>query len=170
MVDAQVQWIRKRIAELTEDIKAPRRQLVHINQLIDSLVVVFRGKLRREDITIRGNYQHGLPALLLDEAELKAVCHNLLTNAIKAIRKSEKGHGLVVVSTGIEEIDGIEYLRIAVQDNGSGIKAEDQRKIFETSFSAFGDGSGMGLLLDRRIIAGYGGKMVSRLYRARGRP
>jgi PAS domain S-box-containing protein len=86
--------------------------------------------------------------------EFKQAMLNLITNAKDAIlekrerdKGDEKGKILITVNRGEQ------YVTIAVQDNGTGIKDENMGKIFEPYFSTKGvSGTGIGLYMTKTII------------------
>jgi signal transduction histidine kinase len=49
---------------------------------------------------------------------------------------------------------------IAVTDTGTGITAENQRRIFEPYFTTKAKGTGLGLAISRRIIEAHGGTIT----------
>jgi signal transduction histidine kinase len=49
---------------------------------------------------------------------------------------------------------------IAVTDTGTGITAENQRRIFEPYFTTKPKGTGLGLAISRRIIEAHGGTIT----------
>ena len=50
---------------------------------------------------------------------------------------------------------------IAVTDTGTGIAAENERRIFEPYFTTKAKGTGLGLAISRRIIEAHGGTITS---------
>jgi CheY-like chemotaxis protein/anti-sigma regulatory factor (Ser/Thr protein kinase) len=101
-----------------------------------------------------------LPANLYgDEQRVKQVVMNLLTNAVKYTKK-----GKVTLSVSREKASGFsggsgEPVRMvfAVRDTGIGIKPEDLKKLFtdygqiDTAASRGADGTGMGLLITKKL-------------------
>ncbi|MEO6056200.1 MAG: ATP-binding protein [Gemmatimonadales bacterium] len=77
--------------------------------------------------------------------EVKEVVVNLLENARNA------GAHVVDVTVGPG--------RIEVADDGQGIPAELQPRIFEPRFSTTTSGSGLGLAIVRRLVEGWGGRI-----------
>jgi PAS domain S-box-containing protein len=93
----------------------------------------------------------------IDEAQIEAAVHGLLTNAIEAI----DGDGAVAVRLSECDSDngtGREMV-IEVEDNGRGIPEEDLSRIFSPFFSTNPNGSGLGLPAVRRVARAHGGRV-----------
>lgn len=91
---------------------------------------------------------------LWDQDRLRQVLTNLLSNAIKY---SPNGGDIDVVVTG-----GLDQVRIAVSDRGTGIPAELQPHIFEKFYRVetargLAKGLGLGLYITRAIVRAHGG-------------
>jgi PAS domain S-box-containing protein len=83
-----------------------------------------------------------------EEAELQHTLINLLLNAVQASRPGEK----VTV-----EGETAKDVRVRIVDNGCGISAENQKRIFEPFFSARQGGTGLGLFLSLNFVRRWGG-------------
>ena len=90
---------------------------------------------------------------IIDREAVIKVISNLLTNANKYTKDD-------VRLSCIVEPDG-EHFRISVSDNGIGIKAEDQHRIFEPFFQAEGNkpGTGIGLNIVKNIVDQHHGEI-----------
>lgn len=86
-----------------------------------------------------------------DEAELQHALINLVLNAIQACKPG----GRVVVGT--ERGDGV---HIRVTDDGCGVAAEHQKRIFEPFFSLRKGGTGLGLFLSLNFVRRWGGDIA----------
>jgi CheY-like chemotaxis protein/HPt (histidine-containing phosphotransfer) domain-containing protein len=97
--------------------------------------------------------------LMGDPGRLRQVVGNLVSNAVKF---TSSGHVLVTTRLG-GRAEGRVRIQISVTDTGPGISPEAQKRLFQPFSQAdastsrkFG-GTGLGLVLCRRIIAGMGG-------------
>jgi signal transduction histidine kinase len=98
-----------------------------------------------------------LPPLLGDGELIARVCQNLLDNAIKF---SNVGSEVTLTARMVVE-DELPMVLVAVQDQGVGIRPEDQAKIFE-KFGQVGErrgGSGLGLTFCLLVIEAHGGRI-----------
>ena len=92
----------------------------------------------------------------LDPTGLHRCLLNLVTNAIDACtQEPDEGKDFCVIIRTRKEGDGI---RFDIVDNGVGMSKEVQEKVFERFFSTKGPkGTGLGLLVTRKIIDEHGG-------------
>jgi two-component system NtrC family sensor kinase len=98
-----------------------------------------------------------LPVIEVDYDRVFDAVLNLISNAIDAIPPG-KDDALIVVSTNLSQ-DG-RYVEIAVKDNGVGMSAEVQSKIFNLFFSTKKErGSGIGLAVTRKVVEQHGGQI-----------
>ncbi len=102
---------------------------------------------------------HGAPveAVHASVAELHQVVHNLVTNAIHAVRPP----GTVIVEVQPMERAGAPWVQLQVRDTGIGMDAETRERIFDPYFStrAPGRGTGLGLPIVRSIVSSLGGEV-----------
>ncbi len=100
-------------------------------------------------------------ALQGDPLRLKQVLTNLVSNAIKFTRE-----GTIAVRAMVEdESDDRAQLRISVQDTGIGLSDDDLRALFQAfsqadnSLSRQAGGTGLGLVISKRLIEQMGGEI-----------
>jgi signal transduction histidine kinase/CheY-like chemotaxis protein len=98
----------------------------------------------------------GAAVVLADRTRIKQVLLNLLSNAVKYNREG----GTVVLDCGRGEAPG--RLRLSVRDTGLGLRADQVDALFQ-SFNRLGqengpqEGTGIGLVLTRRLVELMGG-------------
>lgn len=134
-----------------------------INQLVDEQVEFFRRTHR--SISVKEDYKPGLPSVDVDSSQIKQVLLNLLLNAWNAM--SNTGHLTLktdcVELTGEQrlrhQVDSGQYIKVAVQDSGTGMDAATMEKIFDPFFTTneVGKGTGLGLASAYSIIKNHGG-------------
>jgi two-component system NtrC family sensor kinase len=87
--------------------------------------------------------------------ELEQVTLNFVVNAQQAIENSVPGRGRIQIRV----FDTGKKVRLEVRDNGLGVSAEDEPKLFQPFFTTkpVGKGTGLGLSVSYGIIDSYGG-------------
>jgi|GEM_PF-2732756 PAS domain S-box-containing protein len=96
--------------------------------------------------------------VMADKNMLRAILHNIVTNAIKFTNKN----GLIIVSCRIKENN---FAEISIKDNGVGINKEILAKLFslEANYSTKGTegekGTGLGMLLCKEMVEKHGGHL-----------
>jgi two-component system NtrC family sensor kinase len=136
---------------------APERRIVQVNALVDDVIDIMAYDLRTSNITIVKEFGDELPSLLADAHQLQQVFVNILSNARQAIEPFRRD-GKIIVRT--RYAGGL--IRIELEDNGPGIRAESLTKIFDPFFTTkpVGKGTGLGLSLSYGIIQEHGGKIT----------
>lgn len=94
-----------------------------------------------------------LPVMGVKE-ELRRVLVNLIKNAKEALDED----GVVTVCSFLNSDASDAF--ITVTDNGDGIAAEDQDRIFVPNFSTKSSGTGLGLAISRKIIEEHDGEIT----------
>jgi two-component system, sensor histidine kinase PhcS len=83
---------------------------------------------------------------------------NLVSNAARAITKSNKKEGVIKVSAKQEN----DRVIITVSDNGTGMSEETLKKVFDPFFTTneVGKGMGLGLSVSHTIVRNHGGNLT----------
>jgi two-component system sensor histidine kinase BaeS len=127
------------------------REPTDLGALLAETVAGFRARADAAGIELALSADDPLPTLDLDQARLRQVIGNLLTNAL---RFTPAG-GTVRVAVAAAGDGGVE---ISVTDTGSGIAADELPHIFDRFYrSADSGGSGLGLPIARSLIEAHGG-------------
>jgi signal transduction histidine kinase len=133
-------------------------ELLPLEPLLSGVVGAMSQAARRRGVCLELSTQNALSACVLaDRGRIKQVLYNLLSNAIKF----SPAAGLVTIEA--ERVGG--RVRIAVQDQGPGIRAELQEKIFEPFYQVDQgharnhEGAGLGLALARRSVRLHGSEL-----------
>lgn len=135
-----------------------RREPVDLGRLVHEVVELTRVSADSKDLRVEVETP-GEPVVALGEREeLDKVVLNLVTNAVKY---TPSGRGIVV---RVESRDGSAVL--TVQDEGIGISRADQEQLFTEFFRSTNPvavaqpGTGLGLVIVRRIVQHHGGTIA----------
>ncbi len=129
---------------------------IEMERLIREIAGGFEERGKEQGVNIALALQPSLGAIMGDERRIRQSVEHLIENAVNYVGR--KGRVLV-------HADGNQHgVRIVVSDNGPGIEARLQPRIFDT-FSRFGrttDGrsSGLGLPLVRQFVEAHGGSVT----------
>ncbi|MCL1931085.1 MAG: ATP-binding protein, partial [Treponema sp.] len=122
-----------------------------INPLIEELAELVRAELDEANIRLLLELDEKLPPALIDERYMKQVLLNLIKNAQAAMPNG----GLLTIATQTSDNE----IRISVCDTGTGISAENLKKIFDPYFTTKDNGTGLGLTLVFKIIREHQGEI-----------
>ncbi len=126
-------------------------------QVAREVINMYSVKIDQLGIALKTEYQEGIEPAALDGEGMHECLANLLGNAIDACRISENGDNLQIVFRVLENDGSLVY---EVVDNGCGMDYDIKRKIFTTFFTTKGlGGTGLGLLMTKKIIQQLGGKV-----------
>jgi signal transduction histidine kinase len=131
--------------------KPPRLEKEDIAQICRDALDFMRADLARHRITVELELEADLPAVSVDEGQIRQALYNLMRNARDAMASG----GRVVLSAR-RESDGVE---MTVDDEGSGIDPAARERLFEPFFTTKGHGTGLGLVITREIVEAHGGRI-----------
>lgn len=158
-VDADADRVTRLITELLDIARIDsgrltvRRQPVDVDDVVERHVegLVASGE-RRERFVV--DVRRPLPELWADVDKLDQVLANLLANAVN------HGGGTVTVLVQADEDDPT-ATRVTVMDEGDGIPAEQQARVFTKWWrSGKRGGTGLGLYICRGLVEAHGGSIT----------
>lgn len=130
----------------------PLRNPSNLNEIIEDTLKTLAPELKERNVQVSLDLDPKLPLLPLDPDQLKQAFFNLLKNAYQSLPGSGGSVRLNSQSTEFEVV-------ISVEDDGSGISPEIMGSLFEPFRSGRKSGTGLGLLIVRRIIREHGGEL-----------
>jgi signal transduction histidine kinase len=125
--------------------------LENINTLVRESVDFLAPEIEDRGITVEEDLRADLPLAEVDRTQIKQAFFNIIKNAFQAMRSG----GVLKISTAPHD----NFIRITFSDTGGGISPADMSKIFEPYFTTKAGGSGLGLLIVRRIVREHGGEI-----------
>lgn len=132
-----------------------RPQAVDVQATVGRVVDSLRATIRERGISVSVGR---LPACWGDPSAIEQAFANLLDNAMKYLKPSPGGR----VEVGSQPADGEAFSTYFVRDDGQGIAADDQAKIFlpfQRAHTGMVEGEGIGLAIVRRIVERHGGRV-----------
>lgn len=130
----------------------PQRERHDLHRLLHETLRLLEPELASRHISVELDLAEHLPPAEVDAGQFQQVFYNLIRNAYQALRGDA---GRITVRTKVTEY---EY-QITIEDNGTGISPEHMGALFEPYRTNKPSGSGLGLLIVRRIIREHGGEI-----------
>jgi len=110
-----------------------------------------RPACERQQVALTLDVQEGLYPVRVDPKQLSQALLHLMENALQALR----GPGRISLHAAETQNDVV----IKVSDDAGGVPEDLEEKIFEEFFTTRDQGTGLGLLIARRIAAEHGGTL-----------
>jgi two-component system NtrC family sensor kinase len=126
---------------------------VEINEIIEFVLKLIEHQYSLEDIKVARDLGEGLPKVKVDEKQIHEVFMNLCRNSADAMIPG--GGGTLTIRTSKEN----GFVKVEVEDTGSGISEENLQKIFDPFFTTKEHGTGLGLSVCYGIIQSHGGEL-----------
>lgn len=150
---------------ITQFLRAIRPQplttrMENVNEVIEESVAFLDAELKDRDILVELELDRSLPPLDIDRDQIKQACYNIIRNAFQAMRSG----GILRIRSGADETHEF----ISFSDTGGGIPPENISRVFEPYFTTKSTGSGLGLLIVRRIVRAHGGEIIIESEQNRG--
>lgn len=133
-----------------------KEEEIDLNKNIEEVLAVAGNTLSVKKITVKKDFEVGIPRIKGDPREYHQVFLNLINNAVDSM----KNGGVLKIMTRV--IDSGRQVMASIADTGSGINKEYRMKIFDPLFTTkeVGKGTGLGLSVSYGIIKKYGGEIT----------
>ena len=134
--------------------KEPKYESVDLNDAAREVISLSISELQRAQVTMRTEFDEGLPAVRGDRVQLQQVLINLILNAAEAMREVDDRPRDLLIVTAREDPSRV---RLSVRDSGVGIDPQRLEKVFEAFYTTKTTGMGIGLSISRSIIQSHQG-------------
>src|SRR5438874_4107325 len=141
------------VTQFLKAIRPSRPQLrpENVNTIVEEAVRFFAPELQDREIVVEQELRSDLPLLQLDRDQMKQAFYNVIKNSVEAIHR----HGTLRIRTDLADTQVI----VRFVDTGGGMSAENLSRVLEPYFTTKTSGSGLGLLIVRRIVREHGGEL-----------
>ena len=109
----------------------------------------------RHGVTVTVDAAPGLPDVIADRIQLETVLHNLIDNAIDALKDTPSGRRIVLAAVADEK----GFVRFTVADNGPGVAPAARDSLFDPFTTSKAEGLGLGLAISRTMVEAHGGSL-----------
>jgi signal transduction histidine kinase len=150
---AEVNRLDSIITQFLRAIRPTRPQLKpeSINSIVEESVRFFTPEIKDRDIVVEQELRSDLPLLELDRDQMKQAFYNVIKNSFEAM----KSRGVLRIRTDMDD----SHVIVRFNDSGGGMSAENLSRVFEPYFTTKASGTGLGLLIVRRIVREHGGEL-----------
>ncbi len=135
---------------------AMRHERVSVPALLATAAEAISTRATRHRVEVVTSTPERVPDVQGDRVQIEIVLHNLLTNAIDALKQIPGRRTLELRAAASN--DG--FVRLTVTDNGPGVESERAQTLFEPLASGKVHGLGLGLAISRSIVEAHGGALT----------
>ena len=141
------------VTQFLRAIRPSRPQLhpENLNVIIEEAVRFFGPEIRDRDVVVEQELRSDLPLLQIDRDQMKQAFYNVIKNSLEAMKR----RGILRIHTDMDD----KHVLISFIDSGGGMSSEDLSRVFEPYFTTKSSGTGLGLLIVRRIVREHGGEL-----------
>ena len=150
---AEVNRLDSIISQFLRAIRPTHPQLrpENVNAIVEEAVRFFAPEIKDRDIVVEQELRSDLPLIDIDRDQMKQAFYNVIKNSFEAM----KARGILRIRTDKDD----SHVLIKFTDTGGGISAENLSRVFEPYFTTKTSGTGLGLLIVRRIVREHGGEL-----------
>ena len=136
--------------------REPEFAAADLNAVVSEVIELMQSRSDELKVQLRWEPDATIPRLTFDSEGIHRAVLNIVTNALDACDQREDGR--VIVRT--EQLTQAGTVQVSVEDNGTGIDAENLKQIFNPFFSSKGArGTGLGLAVSQKILKEHGGQI-----------
>lgn len=156
LVDTARSEVARLHSIITQFLQAvrPSKPVMHPGDLADVLqetLRVLKSEIENRRIQISVEMAEKIPIVAIDRGQINQAFFNLIKNAMEAIQDG----GTLRMVFAVDDV----WVTFSLFDNGCGISEENLGRIFEPYHTTKPDGTGLGLMIVRRIIQEHGGEI-----------
>ena len=150
---AEIARLDSIVTQFLRAIRPSKPQLhpENVNAIVDEAVRFFAPEIQDRDVVVEQELRSDLPLLQLDRDQIKQAFYNVIKNSFEAMKR----RGILRIRTDMDDA----HVLISFIDTGGGISPENLSRVFEPYFTTKSSGTGLGLLIVRRIVREHGGEL-----------
>lgn len=127
------------------------KRLTNINDIVREATSFLAPETGSRDVLLEQDLRADLPLVEVDRDQLKQAFYNVIKNSLQAMNSG----GILRITTDCND----EHAAIRFTDTGGGIPPEVMSRMFDPYVTTKKSGTGLGLLVVRRIVREHGGEI-----------
>jgi nitrogen fixation/metabolism regulation signal transduction histidine kinase len=153
-IDEELAGLRRLAEEFSEFARLPRAELVpgNLNEVVQMTARLHEAS-NSDRMKIHLDLDPELPPRPLDREQIKRLLNNLLKNALEATPPNKRCEVRIV--TRLQDDRAV----LEIADKGPGLTPDARQHLFEPNFTTKREGSGLGLVMVKRIVEEHGGSI-----------
>jgi two-component system, sporulation sensor kinase E len=150
---AEINRLDSIVTQFLRAIRPSRPELhpENVNAIVEEAVRFFAPEIQDRDVVVEQELRSDLPLLQLDRGQMKQAFYNVIKNSLEAMRR----RGILRIRSDMDD----KHVLISFIDTGGGMSAANLSRVFEPYFTTKPSGTGLGLLIVRRIVREHGGEL-----------
>lgn len=156
IIRAESELLKNLVGEFSRFARLPisRPGPVDLRELVEKTLARYDGALHQVEVTTR--FDPALAEVKVDAEQMQRVLVNLIDNSLDALADVEAPRRISITS----RLDASrKTAALTIEDNGTGIDAEDFEQLFLPYFSTKRKGTGLGLAIVRQIVSEHNGSV-----------
>lgn len=150
---AEIQRLDSIIHQFLQAIRptTPSFEQHDLNEIVEESVGFLRREIEDRDVLVETDLAVGLPRVEVDRDQIKQAFYNIIKNAFQAMKTG----GILHIRSWRDD----NFVSVAFTDTGGGLSPENMSKLYRPYFTTKPAGTGLGLLIVRRIVREHGGEI-----------
>ncbi len=146
----EIDRINNLVTELLDFSKPQksRHEWANVPDILNKTIELTKESMSRKNIVLNYYNRSEHSTTFVDKAQAEQIFINIIKNAIDAM--DDKGQ--LTISIENADIEGLSYVLISFEDNGSGINEDVSEKIFDPFFTTKPKGIGLGLSVVSKLV------------------
>lgn len=129
----------------------PQMRRARVAELLQESLRFLQPEIQQAGVKVRLDLRPDLPPMPLDADQMKQAFYNLIRNACQAMPEG----GTLTIHGSFTDFE----VRLSFEDTGKGISPEQMGRLFQPFSTTRPAGTGLGLLIVRRIVREHGGEI-----------
>jgi len=135
-----------------------------LKDIVDGTLSLIQTVFKRDQISLEVDVSENLPKIKCRSQQIQQVIMNLVTNARDSLNEKYPDHDenkKIIISSNLFKKERKDWIRITVEDHGTGIDADIKERLFDPFFTTKPRdvGTGLGLSISYGIVKDHHGEL-----------